>query len=88
MKLVRPPKWKLYTFFLTMPMIVLAMNMIMFEHEVWSNIRIWLVSFPIILVIGFGIWYLHILYARSMEKKYPAQFVKKNLCFLFVFRDE
>ena len=71
MKFVKPPKWKLYTFFLTMPMIVLAMNMIMFEKAVWSDIRIWLVSFPIILTIGFSIWYLHILYARSMEKKFP-----------------
>jgi sensor histidine kinase YesM len=71
MTFIKPPKWKLYTFFLTMPMIVLAMNLILFEHSVWTDIRIWLISFPIIFIIGFATWYLHILYARSMERKYP-----------------
>jgi sensor histidine kinase YesM len=71
MKWIKPPKWKLYTFFLTMPMIVLAMNMILFEQRLWTDIFVWLISFPFIFIIGFVTWYLHIVSARVSENKYP-----------------
>ena len=71
MKLIIPPKWKIYTFFLTMPMIVFAMNLILFENNLWKNPSIWFISFPLIFVIGFVSWYLHLLYARATEKRFP-----------------
>ena len=90
MKLIRPPKWKIYTFFLTMPLIVMAMNLILFENRLWENISIWLISFPIVFFIGFVTWYLHLLYARAAEKKYPdlnqskKRIIRKALVQLFI----
>ncbi|MBC7887106.1 MAG: histidine kinase [Ferruginibacter sp.] len=72
MKWYTPPKWKLRSFLLAMPLICLAMNVIMFEDQLWSNRMVWWVSFPLIFVIGFAAWYIFILQADATQKKYPG----------------
>ncbi|MCW3091728.1 MAG: hypothetical protein JWP81_2797 [Ferruginibacter sp.] len=72
MKLLKPPKWKLYSFFFSMPLIDLAINVILFGSQVWSNALVWWISFPLIFIIGFVAWYLYFLHATITEKRFPA----------------
>lgn len=72
MKLHRPPKLELYSFLFSMPLIDLAINQILFEGRLWEDYRVWLVSVPLIFVIGILSWYSHICYDDWTEKKYPG----------------
>ena len=72
MKLLKPPKWKLYSFLLAMPLIDLAMNVILYENSFWKNALVWWFSFPLIFVIGFIAWYIYFLHSTATEQKYPA----------------
>ena len=52
----KPTKLQLYTFIASMPLIDFVLNYIMFDDHIFSNLRIWLISFPIIYIIGVGSW--------------------------------
>lgn len=68
----KPPRWKLYSFLLSMPLIGLAINLIFYDNEISKNPMIWWVSFPLLFVIGFTAWYIYFWHADIMEKKFPA----------------
>ena len=72
MKWIRPPKLELYSFLYSMPVIDLAIHLIMYKDRVWSDINIWLISFPLLFIIGLVSWYCHVRYAMMIEKRYPA----------------
>lgn len=72
MKLHKPPRLELYSFLFSMPLIDLAINQILYEGRLWEDYRIWLVSVPLIFVIGVLSWYSHICYDNWTEKKYPG----------------
>jgi two-component system, LytTR family, sensor kinase len=72
MKLIKPAKLELYSFAMSMPLISVAMNLILFEERIWKEVSIWVVSFPLICLIGIASWYGHVLYAHWVETKYPS----------------
>lgn len=72
MKLFIPPKLELYSFLFSMPLIDLAINQILFEDRLWEDYRIWLISVPLIFLIGVLSWYSHICYANWTERKFPG----------------
>jgi sensor histidine kinase YesM len=43
----------------------------MFDDRMFSDFSIWLISFPIIYVIGIGSWYVHTIISSVVNKKYP-----------------
>lgn len=55
-----------------MPLIGLGLNLIMYRGQVWSDSRIWLVSMPLIFILGAISWYLHELWNDWCEKKHPG----------------
>jgi two-component system, LytTR family, sensor kinase len=71
MKLIRPPRLEWYSFIFSMPLIDVALNLIMYKQRFWTDNRIWLISFPLLFVMGLISWYLHVLYGNFIEKKYP-----------------
>jgi two-component system, LytTR family, sensor kinase len=71
MKFYKPPKYKLQAFLLSMPLIDVVLNLIIYKHRFWTDIRVWLFSFPLIFIIGMGSWYAHLLYETFIEKKFP-----------------
>ncbi len=87
---VKPRRLELYSFFYSMPIIDLAIQLIMFEDRVWQDWRIWFFSYPLIFLMGMGSWYMHISYTRMVEKKYPElsqsrqRITRKALVALFV----
>ena len=71
MKLIKPPKLEWYTFAFSMPLISIVLNLILYKERFWAEREIWFVSFPLIVFMGTLSWYLHVVYAHFIEKKYP-----------------
>lgn len=67
----KPTKLQLYTFIASMPLIDFVLNYIMFDDHIFSNLRIWLISFPIIYIIGVGSWLTHTIISSIVNRKYP-----------------
>jgi sensor histidine kinase YesM len=72
MKKVKPTKLQLYSFIASMPIIDFLLNYIMYDEAVFKNINIWLVSFPIIFVIGILSWRTHVYISGLIRIKYPG----------------
>ena len=71
MRLPRVTRVQWYSFLTSMPLIDLALNLVLYDREVFHNHKIWLISFPLLWVIGLVTWYFHAIYDRLAEKKYP-----------------
>ena len=68
----KPTKLQVYTFIASMPIIDFVLNYIMFDERIFSDINIWLISFPIIFVIGIGSWYTHTIISSAVNRRYPT----------------
>jgi hypothetical protein len=71
MKKHKTTKLQLYSFIASMPIIDFVLNYILFEDRLFSDIYIWLVSFPIIFLIGIASWYAHTMISSVVNRKYP-----------------
>lgn len=71
MKWYRPTKLQLYSFIASMPLIDILLNYILFDEKLFRDIRIWLISFPLIFLIGFVSWRGHTIISNITKKKYP-----------------
>ena len=72
MKFIRPPKIQRDSFWLSMPLIITALIYIMYHERIWSQWKIWAVTFPIIYVIGYGSWFAHAQYDYFLHTKFPS----------------
>jgi sensor histidine kinase YesM len=71
MKWMKPPRLEFYTFIFSMPLIDVVLNLILFKERFWTDQRVWFISFPLIFLFGAISWYLHVVYADFIERKYP-----------------
>ncbi|MEO6733384.1 MAG: histidine kinase [Ferruginibacter sp.] len=85
MRWYKPPKWKLYSFLFSMPLIGLAMNVILYGRRAWENPMAWWISFPLILIIGFVTWYVYFWHATAVEERYPRMDDSKERIFTKVY---
>jgi two-component system, LytTR family, sensor kinase len=89
-KWVKPSKAELYSFVIPMPFIDLALNSILYSSRVYSDTRVWLISFPLIYVIGISSWYTQVAYNRFIERKFPSlaestkRIIAKSLVYLLI----
>jgi len=72
LKWVKPSKVEIYSFLVPMPFIDLVLQVILYEDRLAKDIRIWLISFPVIYVIGLLSWYLQVLYNGWIERQFPS----------------
>ena len=72
MKWPKPTKLQVYTFIASMPLIDFVLNYIMYDERLFSDGRIWLISFPTIYIIGIGSWYVHTVISSVVNRKYPG----------------
>ncbi len=86
----KPTRVEWYSFLVSMPLIDLGINHIFFGDRVFSDIRIWLISFPLIWVVGLLTWYVHVWSAHKIQNKFPeisqsrARIIVKCLISIFV----
>lgn len=71
MKLYKPSKFRFRAFLFSMIFIIFAFIYIMYGGRIWSEWRIWLVTGPIILIIGTFVFYIHTQYEYFVERKFP-----------------
>lgn len=71
MKWSKPSSVEIASFLISMPFIVLAWHMIFYPDTIFSDWRVWLVSAPVIYVIGIGSWYLHVQYEHMNRRRFP-----------------
>jgi len=72
MKLVKPPKIQILSFWLSMPFITFALMYIMYAESIWSDWKIWAITFTVIYGIGFFSWYAHAQYDHYLKSTFPS----------------
>ncbi len=82
---LNPTKLQLYTFLASMPIIDFLLNYILYDESIFSEWAIWLISFPLIFVIGMGSWRGHVLIGNYIKTKYPEINQTKTRILLLVF---
>lgn len=69
---LKPTRLQVYTFMFSMPIIDFVLNYILFDEELFHRGAIWLVSFPLILLIGIGSWRMQTAMQNWIQQQYPA----------------
>ncbi len=72
MRLLKPTKLQVYSFIASMPIIDFILNYVLFDDRIFTDIDIWLISFPLIFLIGLASWYTHVLISTGVNKRYPG----------------
>ncbi|MBG9374836.1 histidine kinase [Panacibacter sp. DH6] len=67
----KPNRMEWITFFALMPFIDVLLNYLLFGERIWSDVKVWLYSFPIIYLQGFCSWYLHIVAMHFYRVRFP-----------------
>jgi sensor histidine kinase YesM len=65
------PKLKVYSFLFSMPIIDVAINQILYRERLWNEWEIWLISFPLVFILGCISWLMRIKASAGMERRYP-----------------
>lgn len=71
MKWERATKVEWYSFLASMPLIDFGLNHILYGNQLFSDYRIWLVSFPLLWILGVISWYFHVVYSHYAQRRYP-----------------
>ncbi len=99
----KPTRLQVYSFVASMPIIDILLNYIMYDERFFRDIKLWLVSFPLIFLMGVGSWKGHTLIGNWIKRKYPelnqtrkrvlilafclVPFMSFSVCVIFFFYD-
>jgi sensor histidine kinase YesM len=67
----KPTRVEWISYFMLIPLLVFALNYLLFKERVFNDYKVWLYSFPIIVVISFGSWYVHIVAMHWYRLRFP-----------------
>lgn len=90
MKWIKPPKLEIYSFIISMPLIDIAWNLLFYKDRLFTDPKVWYISFPFLFLIGIGSWFLHVQYTSNIERLFPGldqtnrRIFWKVMVFLFV----
>lgn len=71
MKIIKPSKLEWFSFYSPIPFIIAILNLILYEEQIWKDYRVWTISAPVLFAITIASWYIHLLYTRWVQQKYP-----------------
>lgn len=72
MKFVKPNRIQTQSFIYSMPFIILAWVYILYDDKIFSDWRVWAVSFPLLYGIGVVSWFLHYQYNHYVINRFPS----------------
>jgi sensor histidine kinase YesM len=54
---------------------------ILYDARMWTDWRVWAVTYPIVYILGYGSWFAHVQYNEYVDRKFPSlqQTLKRNL---------
>jgi two-component system, LytTR family, sensor kinase len=67
----KPTKLQVHSFVASMPIISVLVNYIMFDQRLFQEFIVWLVSFPLIFLLGFGSWRGHVYIGNYIKHRLP-----------------
>jgi len=68
----KPTRLEWISFFVLMPLLALGLNYLLYKDRLWHDGSIWLLSYPLIYIQGFGSWYLHIVSMHWYRVLFPT----------------
>src|SRR5436190_4817361 len=72
MKLVKPKKLYVWSYWIPMPPVTLAWMYIFYDDRMWTDWKVWAVTTPIVYFIGYFSWYGHVQYTEFVIRKFPS----------------
>ena len=72
MKLTQPTKMHFYSFLVSLPFIVLAVNQILYHERALRDWKVYVYSSAIVFGISVVSWYAHVQYEAVVTRKFPA----------------
>jgi two-component system, LytTR family, sensor kinase len=72
MKQIKPTRLQIYSFLFSMPVIDFILNYILFDDAIFEKASVWLLSFPLIFLIGIGSWRSQVSIQNFIQFKYPS----------------
>lgn len=66
----KPTRLQLYSFVASMPIIDILLNYILYDDRLFRDAKVWLVSFPLIFLLGAGSWRLHVLFGNKVRYRF------------------
>ncbi|MGZ8557331.1 MAG: sensor histidine kinase [Chitinophagaceae bacterium] len=72
MKLAKPSKFYVWCFWIPMPLITLAWTYIFYGERMWTDWKVWAVTWPIVYLLGYLSWRSHVQYNEYINKKFPS----------------
>ena len=69
---LKPNRFQVFSFIASMPVIDFVLNYIMYDSDIFHKSTIWLYSFPLLVVLGFGSWYTQSVLINWIEFRYPS----------------
>lgn len=69
--LLKMTRLQLMSFLFSMPIIDFLVNYIMYDNRIFKDVRIWLIAFPLIFILGFFSFTGHVIIANVIRKKIP-----------------
>ena len=69
---LKPSRLQVVSFISSMPVIDFILNYILFDDAIFERSSIWLVSYPLIFLIGIGSWRTQVTIQNLIQFKYPS----------------
>lgn len=82
---MKPTKLQVYSFIASMPIIDVLLNYIIYDEKLFRDINIWLLSFPLIYIIGIASWRGHVFIGNRIRYKYPELKQTRTRVMILIF---
>lgn len=69
---LKPTRLQVVSFISSMPVIDFILNYILFDDAIFERSSIWLVSYPLLFIIGIGSWRTQVTIQNLIQFKYPS----------------
>jgi two-component system LytT family sensor kinase len=81
----KPTRLQTYSFFTSMPIIAVLLNYIMYGERLFWSWDLWLISFPLLFLIGYGAWRTIVLLGNYIKHRFPLLSQTRTRILLLVF---
>ena len=71
MKWIKPSRVEWMSFLISMPILAIILNQLLYGNRQWHDYSIWIFSFPYIYLQGLVSWYLHIVTMYKLRTMFP-----------------
>jgi len=68
---MKPSKLEWLSFLTMMPLLCIFLNQLLFGSRQWHDENVWLYSFPVIYILSFISWYVHIFVMHWLRVQFP-----------------